>query len=173
MSSGTWAGEGAAKYAALLGDKAKSRNLQGAGRAAIRPTSTHKVEADDVIKRVQKEVFPFDKNYFRSEPVLNESLEKLDALWLHVQGEPNLKVRDIIKHRESVSLVANARWAYRSALHRTESRGMHKRVDRPDKDPSQQRRLLSGGLDEVWTEFDRNDPLPESISTPVREAIAV
>ena len=173
MSSGTWAGAGAAQYAASLGDKAVSRNLKGAGRAALRPTSTHKVEADDVIKRVQKEVFPFDKNYFRSEPVLKDSLEKLDDLWLHVQGEPNLKTRDIIKHRESVSLVANARWAYRSALHRTESRGMHKRIDRPEKDPSQQRRLLSGGLDEVWTEFDRNDPLPESFSTPVKEAIAV
>jgi len=173
MSSGTWAGAGAAGYATSLGDRARSRNLKGAGRAALRPTSSHNVEADEVIKGVQKEVFPYDKNYFRSEAVLTDSLDKLDRLWEHVQGEPNLKTRDIIKHRESVSLVANARWAYRSALHRTESRGMHKRIDRPDKDPSQQRRLLSGGLDEVWTEFDRNDPLPESFSTPIKEAIAV
>jgi len=49
---------------------------------------------------------------------------------------------------------------------------MHKRLDYPVKDPLQQRRLLTGGLDTVWTEFDRNDPLPEAAGHTGAEAVA-
>jgi len=47
-------------------------------------------------------------------------------------------------------MVAHARWMYNAALARTESRGMHKRIDYPAADPGQQHRLLTGGLDQVW-----------------------
>jgi len=174
MSSGRWAGEGAAKYATALGAHAHDRKLRGAGRAALRPTSTSKFNADDIVKGVQNEMFPYDKNYFRSDAVLQRSLEELDQLWKAVQGHPDIEKRDILRSREAVALVANARWAYNSARTRTESRGMHKHMDYPGKDPRQQRRLLSGGLDTVWTEFDRNDPLPERSGDPghSKEAIA-
>jgi succinate dehydrogenase/fumarate reductase flavoprotein subunit len=48
-------------------------------------------------------------------------------------------------------MVANARWMYHAALHRTETRGMHKREDHPELDPGQRHRLLTSGLDELWT----------------------
>ena len=47
-------------------------------------------------------------------------------------------------------MVATARWMYRSAQQRTETRGMHRRLEHAALDPSQRQRLLSGGLDEVW-----------------------
>jgi succinate dehydrogenase/fumarate reductase flavoprotein subunit len=47
-------------------------------------------------------------------------------------------------------MVATARWMYSSALERTETRGMHKHMEHPELDPVQQRRLVSGGLDQVW-----------------------
>ena len=47
-------------------------------------------------------------------------------------------------------MVATARWMYRTAIERTETRGMHKHMDFPGLDPAQQRRLISGGLDRVW-----------------------
>ena len=46
-------------------------------------------------------------------------------------------------------MIANARWAYGSAEQRTESRGMHQRVDFPDTDQSQRQRILVSGIDET------------------------
>lgn len=48
-------------------------------------------------------------------------------------------------------MTAHARWMYTAALARTESRGMARRQEFPDLDPAQHRRLITGGLDEVWT----------------------
>ncbi len=53
--------------------------------------------------------------------------------------------------REGLAMLATARWMYRSALARTESRGMHKREDHPAKDEAQRHHILTGGLNEVWT----------------------
>ena len=47
--------------------------------------------------------------------------------------------------------MATARLAYTAALVRDESRGMHQREDAPEEKTDQARRLLIGGLDEVWT----------------------
>ena len=47
-------------------------------------------------------------------------------------------------------MLATSRWMYRSALERTETRGMHRRREHAGSDPAQRHRLLSGGLDEVW-----------------------
>jgi succinate dehydrogenase/fumarate reductase flavoprotein subunit len=47
-------------------------------------------------------------------------------------------------------MLATARWMYRSALQRTETRGMHRRKEHPERDDAQHHRLVSGGLDEVW-----------------------
>jgi aspartate oxidase len=40
---------------------------------------------------------------------------------------------------------------YHAALTRTETRGMHKRLDCPTQDPTQRHRLLTGGIDEIWS----------------------
>ena len=47
-------------------------------------------------------------------------------------------------------MTATARWMYASALQRQETRGMHKYLDFPELDPAQRRRLVCGGLDQVW-----------------------
>jgi succinate dehydrogenase/fumarate reductase flavoprotein subunit len=46
-------------------------------------------------------------------------------------------------------MLATSRWMYRSALARTESRGMHKREDHPRLDDAQHHHLVSSGLDEI------------------------
>ena len=48
-------------------------------------------------------------------------------------------------------MVAHSRWMYHAALQRTETRGMHKRLDHPAQDAAQRYRLLTGGLDQLWT----------------------
>jgi len=55
-----------------------------------------------------------------------------------------------VRTREAVAMLATARWMYRSALSRTETRGMSRRQDYASVDPSQHHRLVSGGLDEVF-----------------------
>ncbi|HEX6352517.1 MAG TPA: hypothetical protein VF106_06075 [Actinophytocola sp.] len=40
---------------------------------------------------------------------------------------------------------------YASALARSETRGMARRLDFPDQDSAQHHHILSGGLDSVWT----------------------
>jgi succinate dehydrogenase/fumarate reductase flavoprotein subunit len=55
-------------------------------------------------------------------------------------------------------MVAHARWMYSVGRLRTETRGMHKRIDHPELDPAQQHRRLAGGLDRVWTALDPERP---------------
>ena len=51
-----------------------------------------------------------------------------------------------------------SRWAVRSALVRTETRGMHTRIDFPATDVDQTHRLLSGGLNDIWVAPDTELP---------------
>ena len=55
-------------------------------------------------------------------------------------------------------MLAHSRWMYHAALQRVETRGMHKRVDHPEQDPAQRRRLLVGGLDEIWSRPESTRP---------------
>jgi succinate dehydrogenase/fumarate reductase flavoprotein subunit len=52
--------------------------------------------------------------------------------------------------REAAALIACGRWSWAAALARTESRGLHQRVDFPGSDPAQAHRLVVGGLGKVW-----------------------
>jgi hypothetical protein len=54
---------------------------------------------------------------------------------------------------------------YRSALARTESRGMHKREDFQGQDGAQRHYLISGGLDHVWVK-DAPGPAPLRAAPP-------
>jgi succinate dehydrogenase/fumarate reductase flavoprotein subunit len=103
---------------------------------------------------VQAEVFPYDRNLFRSQRGLSESRVRLEQLWHDVQPRPVQRVREVVRAREAAAMVATARFMYATASQRTETRGMHKHQDYPRLDPGQQRRLHCGGLDEVWVKPD-------------------
>ena len=159
ISSGTWAGQGAARHALAVGAAGGTRHIRGAGTAALRPSDNAGApeEFRDVIATVQGEVQPYDKNYFRTGPGLAASLAVLDSTWIEVRRSLLGQGKDAFKAREAAAMVATARWMYRSALARTESRGMHKRDDFPALDPAQRHRMISGGLDHVWTDTESLD----------------
>lgn len=154
MSSGYWAGEAAAKYALSLAAKANQRQVRGIGGAGIRSESSQAIAPKEIVQAVQAEVLPYDRNLFRTERGLSDSLERLHSLWRKIRHSVAADDQ-ALSAWEAAAMVATARWMYSSALVRTESRGMHKHEDYPDQDPKQQYRLLSGGLDNVWVIPDR------------------
>jgi succinate dehydrogenase/fumarate reductase flavoprotein subunit len=150
ISSGYWAGQSAAGHAKSLGGSASKRSPRSAGRATLAPSSDRSLDADQLVRDVQSEVFPYDKNLFRTERGLTESLGRLDSLWRDVQtARPEQLARSVIRGREAASMLAIARFMYATARHRQESRGMHKHQDFPSLDPAQQRRLVTSGLDTI------------------------
>jgi succinate dehydrogenase/fumarate reductase flavoprotein subunit len=150
ISSGTFAGQGAADYAHHAGDS-RGRRLSSAGTIALRNRRGRPFNPSELANRVQSEVFPYDINYFREAGRLEASLRRLDALWAGVAQADAAAFDDLFRARESASMLATARWMYRSGLARKESRGMHRRDDYPDQDERQRHYITSGGLDEVWT----------------------
>jgi succinate dehydrogenase/fumarate reductase flavoprotein subunit len=180
ISSGSWAGEGAAAFARAKRDAAAQSAAPaqgttavapgGIGAAGLRPTGAvdSGLNAAAITRAVQDEVHPYDKNYFRSGDALGGSIERLDDLWRQVRaglrggdGYPPHGERSaatVLRSREAAAMVAHARWMYASARERTETRGMHKRADHPQPDPIQRRRRFVGGLDDVWTGWDPERP---------------
>ncbi|MFB9840555.1 pyridine nucleotide-disulfide oxidoreductase, partial [Actinoallomurus acaciae] len=130
------------------------------GRAGLRPSGDAGLSGADVVRAVQEEVLPLERNLFRSAEGLAASLGSLDPLWERAKTRlAGTDGRTALRAREAASLVAHARWMYRAALAREESRGVHLRDDRPERDPALRRRILTGGLDEVWTAFDPVAPV--------------
>jgi succinate dehydrogenase/fumarate reductase flavoprotein subunit len=149
-SSGDWAGQAAAQYARQLGKNANQRFLQPVGGAGLQPNGRDALEPEEVIQAVQAEVFPYDRNYFRTVAGLTESLDRLNHLWHEIRHSPAAANQQVIKMREAAAMVATARWMYSSAFARKETRGMHRHLDYPELDPAQQHYWTSGGLDRVW-----------------------
>ncbi len=174
IGSGNIAGWAAADHARSLGQKATERNVRGVGRTGlVSSTETDATyDANAVVKGVQEEIFPLDKNIFRTEKGLLDSLAKLNQLWSEVQKNPvQGTAQELQRSREAVGLVAAARWAYFAGLERKETRGMHKRLDYPQLDPNQRHYLAVGGLDKLWT---RPVPVPEAVvPQPAKEEVAV
>jgi succinate dehydrogenase/fumarate reductase flavoprotein subunit len=158
ISSGTWAGRGAAMFARAGGHEAGTP----AGRAGLRPAAGADagLDADELVRAVQAEVQPYDKNYFRTADMLAASRTALEDLWATARNGLGGPGYTAVRSREAVAMIAHARWMYAAAAARPETRGMHKRLDRPQLDPALQHRVLAGGLDEVWTGVDPVAPAP-------------
>lgn len=152
MSSGTWAGRGAARFATALGPAATKRRLTGAGGAGLRPVARSTGDAWDEVQDVlRRQVHPYDKNYLRHGDRLRPALDELNQVWDRLRAGAATGPAGTPRLRQAAAMVAHARWMYTSALARTESRGMARRQEFPELDPAQHRRLTVGGLDELWT----------------------
>lgn len=163
ISSGTWAGTGAAAFARRRHLPSRL-DVRAAGRAGLRPDASpgSGPTAAEVVADVQSHLLPIDRGYFRTGAVLQRSAAELDGIWRLVAGSLSGSGRAVIRAREAAALVANARWAINSALVRTESRGLHRRTDFPDTESTHVVRILSGGVDNVWTALDDVAPVPSS-----------
>ena len=157
MSSGSFAGEGAAAYAKGLGERKDTRALRGLSSTALSAKSGDQTASQtaEYVRAVQSEVAPYDRNLFRTDAGLQGSLERLDDVWSAIRGGTAALDAHAVKAREAAAMTATARWMYNTALHRTETRGMHKREDYPQLDDAQRYRLVSGGLDQVYVRTEQ------------------
>jgi len=153
IASGRWAGRSAASFAAHLGKRHETRSGAAVGTARLQPAAV------DVVKA---EVLPVDRNFFRTGRTLERSLAQLDAAWSTLRSPDGLSGMDALRTREAAAMTATARWSYTAALHRNESRGIHRRLDVPAIDPAFARTISVSGLDVVRVHDD----------APVAEAIA-
>jgi succinate dehydrogenase/fumarate reductase flavoprotein subunit len=151
IASGSWAGRAAAAFAAGLGSRAADRPATPLGQAGLRPVAPARgvLEAPEIVRAVREEMLPLDRNFFRRAETLRRSLDRLDACWAELRESGPGGAAEAVRTREAAALTATSRWAYRSALARAESRGMHRRRDRPGADPAFACSLHASGLDEV------------------------
>ncbi len=160
LASGSWAGHSATLFAKRFGNSVASRKVESTGGAGLRPTGHRRadLDVDTLIRGVQDETLPVAKFYRRNGEYMTSALNKLNGLWNDAReglaGDETLSgaaaARSVVRAREAASMIASARWIFASALERTESRGLHRRSDYPDLDPTQHQHVVTGGLDDVW-----------------------
>ncbi|MCI2419491.1 FAD-binding protein [Saccharopolyspora sp. K220] len=165
ISSGTYAGRGAARFA-LPRRGAVAASLAPRGRVGIRPSGAVRPGlAPEVIDVAQQHVLPPQRTFVRTGEQLQASAAALQDAWQDAGRHLHGSGRDLLRSRQAAALLACARWITAAALARTETRGMHRRSDRPTADPSLAHRLLVGGLAEIRTRPDPVGPLLSDDST--------
>lgn len=153
LSSGQWAGQGAAVFARER--RGHAGRLHHIGQAGLRPTGRlASVDLPAAVQVVRDEMGAYDRNIFRTGAGLEASIEALDGAWREIAAHAGGWGRGLLRAREAAALVAAARWSKASALQRRESRGMHRREDAPGLDPRLASRQRVHGLDRVVTRFE-------------------
>lgn len=155
IASGTIAGRAAARFAHRA--VGRPEDLRPSGRAGLPEDGAPRqgsVSPDAVIANVQAEVLPVAKNLLRTACGLTDSLGKLDAVWADQVPRLSL-VRGRQRAREAAALAAHARWTFRAAMARQESRGVHYRDDYRETRPALTVRQRIGGLDVVWVKTEQ------------------
>jgi len=155
LSSGYWAGQGAAKRARTIGIRRHDQVDSLGGIGLQRTGSKQSIEPGEIIKIVRKEAASFDRNFFSTEQKLQNSLARLETLWKTLQTDLQSSGVASVRAREAAALAATARWSFVAAMHRRESRGMHVRMDFPELNPAYQQRQIVGGLDSIWSSFEK------------------
>ncbi|PLR28805.1 oxidoreductase [Caulobacter zeae] len=157
LSSGQWAGQGAAAFA--RGRRRAGERLHHLGQAGLRPTGRLAgVDLPAAVQLVREEMGAYDRNIFRTGEALAASGEKLDEAWREIAAHAGGWGRGLLRARETAAMVAAARWSKASAVQRRESRGMHRREDAPGLDPRLASRQRAQGLDRVVTRFEAASP---------------
>ncbi|MEI9891683.1 MAG: FAD-binding protein, partial [Caulobacteraceae bacterium] len=154
LTSGLRAGVGAAALA-LRERTAAGARLTPLGHAGLRPTGAARpVDETGAVETARDEILSLDKALWRRPEVLQASQDRLDSAWVELQAHGRSEGLAQVGARETAAMVATARWCNAAALARTESRGMHQRTDVSAMVPGQAHRLLTGGLERVWTRFE-------------------
>ena len=146
IASGSRAGQAAARFATGLGPLQHTREARRIGvvRQCAPERNRHATEV------VQSWMFPLHRNFTRNGAALAEGRRSLDEAWRrwHEADVAPGKASDL-RSRETEAMMAVARMICAAAAAREETRGMHRRRDKPEFDAHQTRSLRVTGLDEI------------------------
>lgn len=149
LASGWWAGRGAATHAKRHAAKSFRATVERLGQAGLRPAAAPSVGVTpkEVVEAVRSEVIPLDKNFFRDGRRLAESRDRLDGIWRDARDHLHGEGLGRLSAREAAAIAAAGRWSVSAAIARSESRGMHRRVDLPKARAELAHQLLITGVD--------------------------
>lgn len=138
ISTGAAAGTAAAALAREVGNAHSDRSARRLGTVGLRPLRRQDgIPANDVVRAVQSEMLPLERNFFRTQPGLTVSLSRLDEAWSlasdYLGGGDRLHIAasGALREREAAAMLLAGRLAYTAALSRRERRGIHRRLDLP------------------------------------------
>lgn len=159
ISSGTFAGRGAARFA--RGRGLRTAGLRPDGRVGLRPDRSTAAEADlagEMITATQNRILPPALTVHRTEEDLLITEKITASLWQTARDElgGRTEARDVLRDRQTAAMIAHLRWITASALYRRESRSMHRRLDYPQLG-DQEYRIVVGGLDQIWNRPETGD----------------
>ncbi len=166
LTSGRTAGLAAAARARARQDGRRAGDaVRATGRAGLRPNgSPRAIDGAALLGAVQDETIGFDKALSRDGTKLAAGRDVLEQAWQELAAHGHADGLAQVASRELAAMAATARWVVAAALARDESRGMHMRTDRPDLAPGLGQRLLTGGLDTVWTRYETAVAAPAEIA---------
>jgi len=159
LSSGRIAGAAAAAEARRQGAQASAKGL---GRYGMHPSG--EVRAFDlraINASVDEHVHGYQRAFWRKEASLADSAQQLDRLWRPLAAQSHASGADLVALRETIAILATARWATASALARRESRGLNQREDYRATAPQHAHRLLVSGFETLHV--DEAKPLLEAV----------
>ena len=151
MTSGVWAGIGASNFAKT---QSHERKLISIPSIPLQSLNSER-KSEDFVKAIQEIVFPLERNFFKTQETIDEDLTKLDWLWNELKQRGLRYGKYSSYEREVAAMIATARWTLISASERTETRGLHNRLDYPNTDPNQRHRIIIKGIEQPQLRFEK------------------
>ena len=149
LSSGRIAGAAAAAEAR----QQRSTASNALGRYGFHPSgAVQEFNLAAIHATVDEHMHGYANAFWRDEAKLANSAQKLDLSWQALSKHGHAKGRALVALRETLAMLATARWATASARARRESRGLHQREDYRETLPKVPSRLLVSGFDTIQVE---------------------
>lgn len=157
LSSGRIAGAAAAAEARRQpGLKTGGALPRGLGRYGLQPSGA--VRAFDlpaINAIIGDHIHGYERALWRDEATLHNSEEQLGRWWQALSAHSHAQGKELVALRETLAMLATARWSVAAARQRRESRGLHQREDYRATVLQTPSRLLTSGFDTLQVEQAR------------------